>query len=171
MTDQLGLFDESATKTPCETEGCDRAAATRIHVDGAWKALCQPHYADAARPAPPDFDAPAAATARDAGMALAASGVDVEWNTLADEAIVHAARLNEILSADNVWPILDLWDVPRPADKRALGPRMTAAAKRGVITKIGAINSKSVKSHGGYISEYRSHLYSELFALDEAANS
>jgi len=80
------------------------------------------------------YDLEASKAARDKAMAQVDGNASPDWKDLADHAIDHTARLHHILSSDNVWYTLDEWEIPRPHEARAMGPRMVAAVKRGTIT-------------------------------------
>lgn len=71
---------------------------------------------------------------RDEGMARADDHANPEWKTAAPlEIQATAERLRE-LTTDDIWPNLDESKVST-AQRKAIGPQMTEAAKRGWIKK------------------------------------
>lgn len=61
------------------------------------------------------------------------TSVGAQWRAHADEAIITAAANHPRITSDDVWEVLDARAIPRPPEPRAMGPRMLAAAKAGII--------------------------------------
>lgn len=107
-----------------------------------------------------DFDSTASRRARDAGMAAADAGVSDEWKSAADSAIESVARLQYEFIVDEVWRVLDAWELDRPREGRAMGPRMTAAQRRGIIEPTDRLRqTEQVKSHGQPRRIWRSRIH------------
>jgi hypothetical protein len=79
---------------------------------------------------------------RDKGMASAEQHSGEEWADYADQFIEDYARSHRTVFVD------DLWDagLVEPPSPRALGPRMLAASRRGLIRKTDRVRP-SVRSH------------------------
>ncbi len=84
---------------------------------------------------------------RDSALALVDEAAPIPWKLSADRAIVEAARTLSDFMADDVWTILDEWGIPPPPEPRALGPRIQAARRAGIVQATGDFR-KSVRSHG-----------------------
>lgn len=82
------------------------------------------------------FDPPAAAAAREAGIAQAAANTSAGFAVHARRAIHLAATLNADFTADEVLALLDSWGVTTH-NLAALGPVFLAAARAGEIEKTG----------------------------------
>lgn len=70
---------------------------------------------------------------RDVAMHRVDEAADDDWKALADKAIAQIAATSKRFTADDVWGLLDEQGVDRPREARALGPRMMAAARDGLI--------------------------------------
>lgn len=93
-------------------------------------------------------------------MEQADAGADEKWKALADAAIVEAATAKAIITADDVWALLDAKKVPRPPEGRALGPRMARAARAGILEKDTAfVPAERVERHAAPLQTWRSKVF------------
>ncbi len=83
---------------------------------------------------------------RDKAMKQVDDAADDEWKSRADEAIATLANVGIDFIGDDVWEVLDHRGIDRPREMRALGPRIQAAVKHGVIERTGQ-SRPSVRSH------------------------
>ena len=83
---------------------------------------------------------------RDEAMAAVDDAADDDWKIEADAAIATFAKFRIPFIGDDIWELLDRRGVARPREMRALGPRIQAAVKRGVIERTGATRP-SIRSH------------------------
>lgn len=106
--------------------------------------------------APSLFDSVEGRRRRDVGMARADTAAPRPWKDYADDAIRHLARTHGgEFTSDDVWRILDEWEIPRPPEGRALGPRMVAARNAGIIEPTGRYRpTDQTKSHGSPAALY-----------------
>lgn len=79
------------------------------------------------------FSMRAARAARDDAVERVDTHAEVEWKAAAAEAIEYVARRRPELTTDAVWYLLDHAGIAEPHERRALGPRMQAAARAGWI--------------------------------------
>jgi hypothetical protein len=75
------------------------------------------------------FDAAVAADSRDDALERAQDAAGRDWNALADAAIRRCAENNPTFIVDAVWR----YGLPERSENRALGARMLAAVRAGVI--------------------------------------
>lgn len=79
------------------------------------------------------------------------------WKRLCDEAIRHVAYRQEYLTADDVWWALEDIEAPAPHEPRALGARLQAAKRAGLIVNAGTpVMSKRPETHGSWIAQWQS---------------
>lgn len=84
----------------------------------------------------------------DAAIATAGRGADPRWVHWADRAIRHAAARAARFTTDDVWDLLETWEVDPPREPRALGAVLRRLAREGVITSTGTyIKSSRVECH------------------------
>lgn len=90
-----------------------------------------------------------AAKARDAGIAMAASGVSTAWRSAAREAIRNRSVALDDFTADDVLEALSSAGVPLTGvNLAALGPIFLAAARAGEIRKTGSLRpSRFARRH------------------------
>lgn len=97
-------------------------------------------------PAAPRMDRRAAIAAGVAGADQAEAHADPVWIAEADAAIARTARAHESFDADDVW---EFGELRRVVENRALGPRLAAAARAGLIVATGDYRrSRQVQCHG-----------------------
>ena len=93
------------------------------------------------------------------GAARADEHAADKWKALADLAIMQCARRLPEFTSDEVWMVLDGYGIERPPEGRAMGHRMTAAAKAGTISKTDRVQpTKQVKSHHSPKNIWRSNI-------------
>ncbi len=119
-------------------------------------------FADSFRkPKPPDdlFDLAAARAARDNGMAQANENAEDQWKRAA-LACVHTVALRQAsLVSDDVEKILREMPV-ETHEKRALGPIMLQARKKGWIESTGTyVQSSQKQCHANTVTLWRSLLF------------
>lgn len=92
-----------------------------------------------------------ARAARDEGIALVAANSDEWWRSTVDTAIAHLARQGGEFTSDDIR----LLGVDEPHHHNAWGARFSAAAKRGVIVRVGYRQSSRVAGHARVIAVWR----------------
>ena len=85
--------------------------------------------------------------ARDEGMARADDHAPPEWKVHAAAAIDARISSGAEFMADDVWADLDAAGVPKPPERRALGPLIVQASKRGRIVRVGYRQSTRPEAH------------------------
>ncbi len=70
-------------------------------------------------------------------IAEVAAHADPEWVSKANEALDILIKNRQEFTSDQVWKILDSWQVPRPNAPSAMGSIMLSAAKSKRIKKTG----------------------------------
>jgi hypothetical protein len=83
---------------------------------------------------------------RDEAIQQVDDAAEEKWKSLADEAIASLARVGFDFIGDDVWDLLDYRGALRPREMRALGPRIQAAVRSGLIERTGEARP-SVRSH------------------------
>lgn len=73
------------------------------------------------------------------GMARADAGTDDWWRSCCDRAIRQAATTGRPFQA---WDLTEWYGLPEPRHPNQWGPRLSAAAKQGVIVAAGWAESK-----------------------------
>lgn len=92
------------------------------------------------------FDAPAAILAGVDGQLRADAHAEPDWRDEADAAIARTARMLSTFDADDVW---EYGQLERTRENRALGPRLSAAARSGLIVATNEYRrSRQVQCHG-----------------------
>jgi len=110
------------------------------------------------------FDPESARAARDDAMSRVDEHAPDAWKIEADAAIVWLARTRAEFTTDDVWQYLADGDVPMPPEPRALGPRMLAAAKRGVVGRTDrVVTCKRPERHGAPIRVWSSGVVQGMF--------
>lgn len=105
------------------------------------------------------FDRPAAIAAGKEGQARADDHAADDWKAQADAAIFRTARRLERFDADDVW---EHGGLERTRENRALGPRLTAAAKAGLIVATNEYRrSRQVQCHGMPRRVWRSLIFED----------
>ena len=66
-----------------------------------------------------------------------AAHADPQWVAKANEALDIVIKNNQEFTSDQVWKLLDSWQVPRPHSPSAMGSIMRSAAKSKRIKKTG----------------------------------
>lgn len=79
------------------------------------------------------FDAMLSDRARDNALRRVAHNVDTTWATAAERAIHTVAARQPSLTSDDVWQLLQTWNVAPPHEPRAMGAMMKRAQKQGWI--------------------------------------
>jgi hypothetical protein len=107
----------------------------------------------------------------DALIAVDANANDA-WKNAADQIIINLAKRNRVFTSDDIWEGLSLAGV-HTAEHRAMGPRIIAAVKAGVIeyqtcdhcetTKV-VTKSRREESHGKFTTVYSSIIYGQVIA-------
>ncbi len=176
---QLDLdIDSTNPRTPCVRHGCPEPGTHRRFdpaalpppgstqaEPGAWVSVCDFHADRSGFLG--SFDPDLGRQAADQAIAAVDDAARHDWKTTADEAIEDTARRLAVLSADDVWKTLDRWEIPRPREGRALGPRMKVARSRGIIEPTGGfISSERPELHSSPTRVYRSLIYIDLFGGD-----
>lgn len=93
-----------------------------------------------------------AQTARDEGMSRVEANSHEEWKAAVDRAISWLARNNLEFTSDD---IRSTFDVGEPHHDNAWGARFAAAARRGLIVKIGHRQSARKVGHARTIAVWR----------------
>ena len=111
----------------------------------------------------PEWDQQAAregARRRDEAMDRVQRNAPVSWRGYAEQAIRWVAERRPELTTDPVWTVLEHWQVPKPPERRALGPLMKSACVWGWLEPVDR-TSKSVlpQRHKRPLQVYRSLLY------------
>jgi hypothetical protein len=82
---------------------------------------------------------------------------EADWKAAADEAIRYCAAAAPAFTADDVWWRLEDLGVEPPHERRALGARLQAARRAGLIANAGPpVMSKRPETHGSWVAEWRS---------------
>ena len=74
---------------------------------------------------------------KDQAIAEVETHADPEWVAKANEALDILIKNNQDFTSDQVWKLLDSWQVPRPHSPSAMGSIMRSAAKSKRIKKTG----------------------------------
>lgn len=81
-----------------------------------------------------------------------------EWKEAADDAIRYVTRSRAEFTADEVWWRLEELGTPAPHEPRALGARLQAAKRAGLIVNSGqVVMSKRPETHGSWVALWRSN--------------
>ena len=107
------------------------------------------------------FDLAAGRRARDEAIKRGDDAADPEeWKATADYAIRTVASTMVEFTTDDVWRLLDEWEIPRPEEPRWMGGRMTAAKAAGIISPTGRYGQTSqVQGHAHPAGVWRSKIY------------
>jgi hypothetical protein len=105
-----------------------------------------------------DEERQAALFGRDLGMARAEQGAGEDWITVAERAAYAVAAERREFTSEDVRELLRRWEVPEPANMRAMGPVMRRLAAAGAIVPAGFRNYKSRKRHLAPSQVWRSTL-------------
>lgn len=95
-----------------------------------------------------------AAAEREAALAQVSASTPQEWTEKARRAVWWLACNRPEFTADDVWMLLDEWEVPRPVEPRALGPILMRALRKGAIEDTGRM-TPSVRRHATKMTVYR----------------
>lgn len=71
--------------------------------------------------------------ARDEAL-LRVQAHSVPWRTVAWDVLRAEAEHNPYLTSESLWKALDDLRIPRPEERRAMGPLLMRAAREGVVT-------------------------------------
>ena len=74
---------------------------------------------------------------KDQAIAQVESHADPQWIAKANEALDIVIKNNQEFTSDQVWKLLDSWQVPRPHSPSAMGAIMRRAALAKRIKKTG----------------------------------
>ena len=106
----------------------------------------------------------AATDARDEAIERVDKHAPATWKYHARRAVVTILYEADGLTADDVWALLDEWQVPRPHEPRAMGAIFVALKKDGVISPTERfVNSKRVSKHAGPTRVWRGVNQGRLF--------
>jgi hypothetical protein len=106
------------------------------------------------------IDPAAAEAAKAAGMARAERSAAPEWWNFMLEAALAVARLNEYLTTDHVEDWRRSHGGPTTPERRALGPLMRTAARRGYFEKTGRVERSGMRvCHARDKAVWRSLVY------------
>ena len=73
---------------------------------------------------------------------------DPRWMQSAERAVTESAA-DGTFTTDDVWSVLERWNVPAPHEPRAMGAVMRSMAKKGFIQATGTYaKSKRLECHG-----------------------
>lgn len=98
---------------------------------------------------PRDWDPVGGREARDDGMAAALAGAPDEWGDRARRAVAHlAARRPTTFSSED---LIRLVGMPPAGDGRAVGAILGAAARRGLIQRVGETQATRRSQHAARI--------------------
>jgi len=108
-------------------------------------------------------DPEATAVAAAVGMSVAERHANKVWKHFVRHTIRKLAESQPVLTSDDVRIVMRA-DHPtiQTHNKSALGPLLTAAAKKGWIESNGRMRSELPVTHGKWITTWRSHLYADL---------
>jgi hypothetical protein len=102
------------------------------------------------------FDPEGAKAARDEAMERAETHAATTWKDKAMGAIYRACRMHASFTSEDLWKA----GLAKPAEPRALGPMMTAAARKGWCESSGTyVKGSAVSRHGAPIAVWNSKLY------------
>tara|TARA_R100000808_G_scaffold20219_2_gene43808 strand:+ start:9177 stop:9500 length:324 start_codon:yes stop_codon:yes gene_type:complete len=103
-----------------------------------------------------EFDFEGAKEARDEGMKRAEVNADPEWVEDALACIKKICERQRAFTSEDVWRE----GLPKPREPRALGPVLTAAAKKGWCKSSGKfVRGTSVTRHGAPVAVWVSEIY------------
>lgn len=109
---------------------------------------------------PPAIDPVRSAQNRDAGMTKAAAHAAPGFKDEAILAIERTARKLREFTSDDVW--VELGEHTGTHDKRALGPFMLVAARRGIVTRSPKfITSGQTQNNGRPVRVWESKVYAQ----------
>ena len=77
---------------------------------------------------------------------------ELAWRRMAEDALACVLARGVVFSADDVWFLLEDWDVPQPRENRAMGPVMATIRKRA--TKVGYALSVRPCNHRRPVMRY-----------------
>jgi len=98
---------------------------------------------------------------KEEGMDNVEGGSSIIWGKFADEAVYQAALRNRHFIVDKVWEYMSP-GAPSTNDNRAMGPVMSRAAKKGLITATNRLEpGRQIKSHGNPRRLWQSLICSE----------
>ena len=102
-----------------------------------------------------EFDFDGAKAARDEGMERAELHAKEEWKVRAMDTIFLVCRKQGAFTSEDLWRA----GLPKPREPRALGPMLTAAAKKGWCKSSGNfVRGTSVTRHGAPIAVWFSKI-------------
>ena len=102
------------------------------------------------------FDPEGAKAARDKAMRKVEAHAHQRWKDDAMDAIYRACRLLSSFTSEDLWKD----GLAKPPEPRALGPMLTAAAKRGWCESSGNyVKGSSVSRHGAPIAVWTSKIH------------
>lgn len=79
-----------------------------------------------------------------------------EWKQAADDAIRYVTSRGDAFTADEVWWRLEELGTVAPHEPRALGARLQAAKRAGLIVNSGqVVMSKRPETHGSWVALWR----------------
>ena len=88
---------------------------------------------------------------KEAGMAAAAKAVDVAWRERFDRRVEVLAMTGEMFTSEDVTAEVGL---PPSGSVNAIGARMAAAARRGVIVRLGDVKARRPNRHAARVSQW-----------------
>lgn len=100
------------------------------------------------------------AAATSAAINAVDSNADPVWKAHADRAMAWCCERYETFTSDEVWAVLDTWNVARPKTQSALGPRFLSARKQGFISMTPDRRKFSVEKQKHHeLTVWRSNVY------------
>lgn len=94
--------------------------------------------------------------AKQQGIELAYQNADLDWKAIASKAVTTCAMNMSEFSTNDVWEIINKTGVTTRTN-RALGAIMQAAARSGMIKKVGYVGSKL--AHASPVTLWQSNIY------------
>lgn len=143
MTGEPGLFDPDDTRDPSCVEAwpeCESGAYNPRCCRFPKSCSCESH----------NIVTPEAA--RDEAIDRVEDHAREDWMIAAIDAIVKLSNTfpEDGFCGDDVWELLDTWNVPRPHEGRAMGAAMRTAGLQKLIRPTGVYRkSKRVERHAG----------------------
>ena len=102
-----------------------------------------------------EFDFDGAKQSRDDAMERVEAHAAEEWKNLEQDIIFSVCQKQGAFTSEDLWRA----GLPKPREPRALGPMLTAAAKKGWCESSGNyVRGSSVTRHGAPIVVWRSKL-------------
>lgn len=98
------------------------------------------------------MDAELSAALKEQGMQQASRNADQQWKDRFDKALQTLAAAGTEFTSEDVTAVTGL---PPSGSPSAVGARMNAAAKRGLIVRVGLRNARRAKSHAAMLLTWK----------------